>query len=33
MAYKDPDTQARIQQLHRTIAGSGSPIGIGGRTA
>jgi hypothetical protein len=31
--YKDPHIQARIQQLHRTIAGSGSPVGIGGRRA
>jgi hypothetical protein len=31
--YKDPQTQARIQQLHRTIAGSGNPVGIGGRRA
>jgi hypothetical protein len=32
-AYKDPHVQARIQQLNRMIAGSGSPIGIGGRTS
>jgi hypothetical protein len=31
--YKDPQIQARIQQLHRTIAGSGNPVGIGGRRA
>lgn len=31
--YKDPQTQARIQQLHRTIAGSGVPVGVGGRRA
>jgi hypothetical protein len=31
--YKDPHVQARIQQLHRTIAGSGAPVGIGGRRA
>jgi hypothetical protein len=29
--YKDPDVQSRIQQLHRTIAGSGSPVGVGNR--
>ena len=32
--YKEPHIQSRIQQLHRTIAGSGSNIvGVGGRRA
>jgi hypothetical protein len=31
--YKDPHIQARIQQLHRTIAGSGAIVGTGGRRA
>jgi hypothetical protein len=31
--YKDPQVQARIQQLSRTIAGSGAPVGVGGRRA
>jgi hypothetical protein len=31
--YKDPQIQARIQQLHRTISGSGPPVGVLGRRA
>jgi hypothetical protein len=31
LRYKDPDVQARIQSLHRTLAGSGSPVGVGNR--